>query len=146
MCSVKSSPQHKSYSVSDSFFYILTGFSEESLAVSHVGVRLTMLLLVALGIVSSFTGLLSEDNKHIQAAPQFDYSRISLPPEHIPYFLNNNKRVAKLCHKDPFCPFKVRYALNLIQFLKLDTFYLILFGTLVCVACNSVSLVIRSLF
>ncbi|XP_072307772.1 EGF domain-specific O-linked N-acetylglucosamine transferase [Eucyclogobius newberryi] len=68
-----------------------------------------MRLLVALGIVSCFMVFSSEeteDNSHIEAAQQLDYSRVSLPPEHIPYFLNNNKRVAKLCRKDTHCPFK----------------------------------------
>uniref|UniRef100_A0AAV2M920 EGF domain-specific O-linked N-acetylglucosamine transferase n=1 Tax=Knipowitschia caucasica TaxID=637954 RepID=A0AAV2M920_KNICA len=37
---------------------------------------------------------------------RLDYSRISLVPEHIPYFLHNNRKVAKLCLKDPLCPFR----------------------------------------
>ncbi|KAJ0023388.1 hypothetical protein NQD34_003287 [Periophthalmus magnuspinnatus] len=48
----------------------------------------------------------TEDHSHIKVAEQLDYSRISLPPEHIPYFLNNNKRVTKICRKDALCPFK----------------------------------------
>lgn len=67
-----------------------------------------MRLLLVLGIVSSLTVLSSEVSKDdsLTAAAQLDYSRIFLPPEHIPYFLNNNKKFAKLCRKDPLCPFK----------------------------------------
>uniref|UniRef100_A0A673AIC8 EGF domain-specific O-linked N-acetylglucosamine transferase n=1 Tax=Sphaeramia orbicularis TaxID=375764 RepID=A0A673AIC8_9TELE len=68
-----------------------------------------MLLLVALGIVFSFNVVISkeaENNNHRPATVQFNYSRISLPAEHVPYFLNNNKRAAKLCRLDPLCPFK----------------------------------------
>ena len=77
---------------------------------------LTMLLLVALGIiVCSSTVVTAEDAEETDhkppAAPQLSYSSLSLPPEHIPCFLRNNKRVAKLCRQDPLCPFKVRYAL-----------------------------------
>lgn len=73
---------------------------------------LTMLLLVALGIVLSLTAVTTEKaeiTSNKPAAPLLNYSRISLPPEHVPYFLHNNKRVAKLCHLDPLCPFKVRH-------------------------------------
>ncbi|XP_054866391.1 EGF domain-specific O-linked N-acetylglucosamine transferase isoform X2 [Amphiprion ocellaris] len=68
-----------------------------------------MLLLVALGIVFSpfvVTIEKTENNNHKPPAPLFNYSRISLPSEHIPYFLSNNKRVAKQCRLDPLCPFK----------------------------------------
>ncbi|XP_043978681.1 EGF domain-specific O-linked N-acetylglucosamine transferase isoform X3 [Gambusia affinis] len=57
-----------------------------------------MLLLVALGIVFPPSAVIP--------SPLLDYSGISLPPEHIPYFLSNNKKVAKLCRQDPLCPFK----------------------------------------
>uniref|UniRef100_A0A3Q1FG32 EGF domain-specific O-linked N-acetylglucosamine transferase n=1 Tax=Acanthochromis polyacanthus TaxID=80966 RepID=A0A3Q1FG32_9TELE len=68
-----------------------------------------MLLLVALGIVFFpfvVTIEKAENNNHKPPAPLFNYSRISLPSEHIPYFLSNNKRVAKQCRLDPLCPFK----------------------------------------
>lgn len=70
-----------------------------------------MLLRAVLALVYSLVVIISEGNNkindQIQAGPHPDYSTVfSLPPEHIPYFLNNNKRVAKLCHKDPLCPFK----------------------------------------
>lgn len=73
-----------------------------------------MLLLVVLGIVFSDTVVITEeaDNiNHKPPAPPLNYSRISLPAEHVPYFLYNNKKVAKLCRQDPLCPFKVSYAL-----------------------------------
>lgn len=75
-----------------------------------------MLLLVALGSVFSLTVVTTEkaeNTSHKPPAPLLNYGRISLPPEHIPYFLYNNKRVAKQCRLDPLCPFKVRYGLNL---------------------------------
>lgn len=80
--------------------------------ISHVCVILTMLLLVALGIVVSSTVVAAEEaeNADHKPAPLLNYSSLSLPPEHIPYFLHNNKRVAKHCRQDPLCPFKVRYA------------------------------------
>ena len=71
-----------------------------------------LLLLLALAIVVASTSITSaEPGKlgHRPAAPLFDYSSLSLPPEHIPYFLRNNQGVSKLCHQDPLCPFKVRY-------------------------------------
>uniref|UniRef100_A0A3Q2E4Z0 EGF domain-specific O-linked N-acetylglucosamine transferase n=1 Tax=Cyprinodon variegatus TaxID=28743 RepID=A0A3Q2E4Z0_CYPVA len=48
----------------------------------------------------------AETANHKPASPLLNYSRISLPPEHLPYFLSNNKRIAKLCRQDPLCPFK----------------------------------------
>uniref|UniRef100_A0A8D0CX36 EGF domain specific O-linked N-acetylglucosamine transferase n=1 Tax=Sander lucioperca TaxID=283035 RepID=A0A8D0CX36_SANLU len=68
-----------------------------------------MLLFVALGIVFSFTVVTTEKAEiatHKPPAPLLNYSRISLLPEHVPYFLYNNKRVAKQCRLDPLCPFK----------------------------------------
>lgn len=67
-----------------------------------------MRLLLFLEIVSSLSALSSvaTEVNNLRVAAQLDYSRISLPPEHIPYFLNNNRRIAKLCRKDPLCPFK----------------------------------------
>lgn len=96
-----------------SFFSPLRVLWRET-AISHVCVILTMLFLVALGIVFSSTVVTTEraeKTSHKPAAPPLNYSRISLPAEHIPYFLYNNKRVAKQCRLDPLCPFKVRYAL-----------------------------------
>ena len=72
-----------------------------------------LLLLLAQAIIVASTSIVSaEPGKlgHRPAAPLFNYSSLlSLPPEHIPYFLRNNQRVSKLCHQDPLCPFKVRY-------------------------------------
>lgn len=71
-----------------------------------------MLLLVALGIISSFAAVLlaTEKSENIDrkppAAPLLNLSGLSLPPEHVPYFLHNNKRFAKECRLDPLCPFK----------------------------------------
>lgn len=82
-------------------------------AISHVCVSLTMLLLVVLGTVFTFTVVTTERAEKTSdktPAPPLNYSRISLPPEHVPCFLHNNKKVAKKCRLDPLCPFKVRYA------------------------------------
>lgn len=73
-----------------------------------------MLLLVLLGIVFSFTAVTTdraENASNKTPVPLLNYSRISLPPEHVPYFLKNDKKVAKQCRLDPLCPFKVRYTL-----------------------------------
>ncbi|XP_033939694.1 EGF domain-specific O-linked N-acetylglucosamine transferase isoform X3 [Pseudochaenichthys georgianus] len=64
-----------------------------------------MLLLVALGIVFSFTERAESINDN-PLSPLLNYSSISLPPEHLPYYFYNNKRVAKQCRLDPLCPFK----------------------------------------
>lgn len=82
--------------------------------ISHVGVLLTMVLLVTLGIVIFLVAVTTEkteNTSHKPAAPLFNYSSVSLPPDHIPYFLYNNKKLAKQCRLDPLCPFKVRYRL-----------------------------------
>lgn len=97
--------------VSPSFFPLRVLWREA--AISHVCVSLTMLLLVVLGTVFSFTVVTTERAENTSdktPAPALNYSRISLPPEHVPYFLNNNKKVAKKCRSDPLCPFKVSYA------------------------------------
>uniref|UniRef100_A0A7N6B279 EGF domain-specific O-linked N-acetylglucosamine transferase n=1 Tax=Anabas testudineus TaxID=64144 RepID=A0A7N6B279_ANATE len=67
-----------------------------------------MLLLVALGVVFSSSVVTTEKAANTSHKPPtpLNYSRISLPPQHVPYFLNNNKRVAKQCRLDPLCPFK----------------------------------------
>lgn len=68
-----------------------------------------MVPLVVLATVLSTTVVTTETVEDPEGkAPALppDYSRISLPPEHIPYFLNNNKKVAKQCRSDPRCPFK----------------------------------------
>uniref|UniRef100_A0A3B3DCH5 EGF domain-specific O-linked N-acetylglucosamine (GlcNAc) transferase n=1 Tax=Oryzias melastigma TaxID=30732 RepID=A0A3B3DCH5_ORYME len=66
-----------------------------------------MVLLVALGLVFPLlVGTTETAENHKTATPLFNYSWISLPPEHIPYFLHNNKRIAKQCRLDPLCPFK----------------------------------------
>lgn len=81
-------------------------------AVSYACVCLTMVPLVVFATVLSTTVVTTETVEDPEGkAPALppDYSGISLPPEHIPYFLNNNKKVAKQCCSDPRCPFKVSY-------------------------------------
>uniref|UniRef100_A0A3P9HCU9 EGF domain-specific O-linked N-acetylglucosamine transferase n=1 Tax=Oryzias latipes TaxID=8090 RepID=A0A3P9HCU9_ORYLA len=68
-----------------------------------------MVLLVALGLVFPVLVVateMAENSNHKPTTPLFNYSEISLPPEHIPYFLHNNKRVVKQCRLDPLCPFQ----------------------------------------
>uniref|UniRef100_A0A8C7ZHS8 EGF domain-specific O-linked N-acetylglucosamine (GlcNAc) transferase n=1 Tax=Oryzias sinensis TaxID=183150 RepID=A0A8C7ZHS8_9TELE len=68
-----------------------------------------MVLLVALGLVFPVLVVateMAENSNHKPTTPLFNYSGISLPPEHIPYFLHNNKRVVKQCRLDPLCPFQ----------------------------------------
>lgn len=79
-----------------------------------------MRLLVVLGTVLSSAVVATERAESTEGkapAPPHNYSRISLPLEHIPYFLNNNKKVAKQCRSDPRCPFKVSYGLVYFQLL-----------------------------
>lgn len=71
-----------------------------------------MVPLVVLATVLSSTVVTTESAEDPEGKAQGlppDYSKISLPPEHVPYFLNNNKKVAKQCRSDPRCPFKVSY-------------------------------------
>lgn len=71
-----------------------------------------MLLLVALCLICTYKTISATDGgRDTGHKPQLDYSSLALPQQHIPYFLNNNKRVAKLCKEDPLCPFKVSYVL-----------------------------------
>ncbi|XP_049588591.1 EGF domain-specific O-linked N-acetylglucosamine transferase [Syngnathus scovelli] len=80
----------------------------------HASVILAMLLLAMLDILFSVVVVTGEDSDHKPSAPAvFDYSSISLPPEHISYFLSNNKKIAKQCRLDPLCPFKQFAQLNL---------------------------------
>uniref|UniRef100_A0A1A8RPJ1 EGF domain-specific O-linked N-acetylglucosamine transferase n=1 Tax=Nothobranchius rachovii TaxID=451742 RepID=A0A1A8RPJ1_9TELE len=72
-----------------------------------------MLLSLAPGIIWSLTLVSTEITSSKPAAPLLNYSGVSLPAEHIPYFLHNNKRVAKLCLLDPLCPFKQEALQNL---------------------------------
>ena len=67
-----------------------------------------MLLLLALGTVFTYTVVSTEEPE--DRSHKLNYSSFSLPKEHIPYFLRNNRKVAELCRRDPLCPFKVRYA------------------------------------
>lgn len=88
-----------------------SGCCEEA-ADSHACASLTMVPLVLLAAVSSTIVVTTETAENPEgeaAALPPTYSRISLPPEHVPYFLNNNKKVAKQCRLDPRCPFKVSY-------------------------------------
>ncbi|XP_057702920.1 EGF domain-specific O-linked N-acetylglucosamine transferase isoform X1 [Corythoichthys intestinalis] len=79
----------------------------------HASVNLAMLLLAVLDIFFSAVAVTSENSNHRTSAPTFNFSSISLPLEHIPFFLYNNKKVAKLCRLDPLCPFKPIALLNL---------------------------------
>ncbi|XP_043933841.1 EGF domain-specific O-linked N-acetylglucosamine transferase isoform X2 [Protopterus annectens] len=45
-----------------------------------------------------------------QILPAYNYSSIWLPKEHIPYFLHNNKEIARVCEQDSKCPFKEQLA------------------------------------
>lgn len=75
--------------------------------ISHQCVVPTMLLKVVLSIVFSFAGVTAESAASHKLVPPLGYNGISLPLEHVPYFLNNNKKLAKQCRSDPLCPFKV---------------------------------------
>uniref|UniRef100_A0A672PL28 EGF domain-specific O-linked N-acetylglucosamine transferase n=1 Tax=Sinocyclocheilus grahami TaxID=75366 RepID=A0A672PL28_SINGR len=66
-----------------------------------------MLLLVALCLVCTYETISATDSgQDSSRTPQLDYSSLALPQQHIPFFLHNNKRLAKLCKEDPLCPFK----------------------------------------
>ncbi|KTF85370.1 hypothetical protein cypCar_00022371 [Cyprinus carpio] len=66
-----------------------------------------MLLLVALCLVCTYkTTSAADSGQDSSRTPQLDYSSLVLPQQHIPFFLHNNKRLAKLCKEDPLCPFK----------------------------------------
>ncbi|KAL4655921.1 EGF domain-specific O-linked N-acetylglucosamine transferase isoform X1 [Arapaima gigas] len=100
----------------------VNGFRCHGAAVQHLPVRvprmlasatafpcvapgLTMWLLGVLGAVFSCAAV-DIDNGARSRQPSVNFSTFSLPDEHIPYFLHNNKRVAKLCREDPLCLFK----------------------------------------
>lgn len=70
----------------------------------------TCVILAALLSAAASAELASENRarRPPAAAAGFDYSSISLAPEHIPYFLYNNKEVTEQCRLDPLCPFQVR--------------------------------------
>ncbi|XP_030062067.1 EGF domain-specific O-linked N-acetylglucosamine transferase isoform X2 [Microcaecilia unicolor] len=38
--------------------------------------------------------------------PQYRYQNINLPEEHMAYFFNNNRHIAKVCKQDARCPYK----------------------------------------
>ncbi|XP_077430445.1 EGF domain-specific O-linked N-acetylglucosamine transferase isoform X2 [Vanacampus margaritifer] len=78
----------------------------------HSSVIVATLLLAVLDILFSAAVVTSENSNHKTSAPIFNYSSISLPQEHIPYFLYNNKKVAKQCRLDPLCPFQKLALLN----------------------------------
>ncbi|KAL2091396.1 hypothetical protein ACEWY4_013659 [Coilia grayii] len=65
-----------------------------------------MLLLLALGTVFTCTVVSTEVAEDRSHKPLLNYSSFSLPDEHIPYFLRNNREVAEVCRQDPLCPFK----------------------------------------
>lgn len=89
--------------------FLLSGCCEEDL--SPECVLLTMLLQVVLGVVFPFSVVTAESAANNKPAPLLSYNGISLPLQHLPYFLYNNKKLAKRCRSDPFCPFKVRCVL-----------------------------------
>lgn len=62
-----------------------------------------MLLLVALCLLCNNKTVSATDSSR---TPQLDYNSLALPQRHIPFFLHNNKPLAKLCKEDPLCPFK----------------------------------------
>ncbi|XP_069499899.1 EGF domain-specific O-linked N-acetylglucosamine transferase isoform X2 [Ambystoma mexicanum] len=70
-----------------------------------------MLILLAVGVLLRET-LASPQNgnpseiKNISKQPNYDYTVIKLPEEHIPYFLHNNRHLASICKQDIQCPFK----------------------------------------
>ncbi|CAB1353498.1 unnamed protein product [Coregonus sp. 'balchen'] len=65
-----------------------------------------MLLSVALVMVCTYTVVAAEKAENTSHKPPLHYSSLSLPHDHIPYFLHTNKRVARLCREDLLCPFK----------------------------------------
>lgn len=89
--------------------FLLSGWCEGD--ISHECVILIMLLQAVLGIVLSFSVVTAERAANNKPVPLLSYNGISLPLQHVPYFLSNNKKLAKQCRSDPFCPFKVRYVL-----------------------------------
>lgn len=75
--------------------------------ISHECVIPTMLLEVVLAIVFPFAVATADTATNHKAAPLLSYNGTSLPREHLPYFLNNNKKLSKQCRSDPLCPFQV---------------------------------------
>lgn len=67
----------------------------------------TCVILAAL-LSAAASAALASENRDRRPPAGFDYSSISLAPEHIPYFLYNNKEVTEQCRLDPLCPFQVR--------------------------------------
>ncbi|XP_063282872.1 EGF domain-specific O-linked N-acetylglucosamine transferase [Pelobates fuscus] len=61
-----------------------------------------LFLLIIHFITSSKIGLVATN----ASAPLYDYGKIHLPADHIPYYLHNNRHVATVCKEDPFCPFR----------------------------------------
>ncbi|KAA0707799.1 EGF domain-specific O-linked N-acetylglucosamine transferase [Triplophysa tibetana] len=87
-----------------------------------------MLLMVALCLICTYKTISATDGgQDTSHKPQLDYSSLALPRQHIPYFLNNNKRVAKLCKEDPLCHFKGDSSLKCsshMQFCRATNLYL----------------------
>ena len=46
------------------------------------------------------------------AASSFDWERLRLPLEHIPYYFNNNPQLKDICAEDSTCPYKVSRVVN----------------------------------
>ncbi|KAM4721955.1 EGF domain-specific O-linked N-acetylglucosamine transferase [Rhinophrynus dorsalis] len=40
------------------------------------------------------------------SAVSYDYGKINLPADHVPYYLHNNKYIAAVCQQDPHCPLR----------------------------------------
>ncbi|KAK3513007.1 hypothetical protein QTP70_035181, partial [Hemibagrus guttatus] len=59
----------------------------------------TMPLLVLL-LLFTCSGAVSD------LQPLMNYSSVTLPDLHVPYFLHSNTHVARVCQDDPLCPFK----------------------------------------
>ncbi len=89
----------------------------------------TMLLLVGLCLVCTYKT--TDSGQDSSRTPQLDYSSLALPPQHIPFFLHNNKRLAKLCKEDLLCPFKVIFYFLLFLMECLLFYIFIYFPTII---------------
>lgn len=58
-----------------------------------------------------------------------NYSSLTLPDLHVPYFLHGNAHVARVCQDDPLCPFKVRNSVSFFGCFFFHSFYSFAFNT-----------------
>lgn len=79
-----------------------------------------MLMLLVFAMLLRDLPLSRPEEASPQGGPGFDYASIRLPEEHIPFFLHNNGHVARVCKKDPHCPYKVGYFSCLLKACSLD--------------------------